>query len=246
MRKLIYVLMVMFLAVSTVSAVGTSNIDSHLIPKTDNVNNLGSSTKGFKDVHIAGDLTVQDSVMNQNMFEGWVDVPANGALTAAYSTGKDTAGFTTPVGVTITQTTFGRNMIIAFSSAVPAGATLAGVTVIVGTSTYGTVVTETLVTSNTVTGNVPFIFVSSITVTITACDQFVDLAAIGATKVSIALSSGKKLGLSNTISSGSDVYGLIEDDVAVAPGSAVINATYNTITMSSDPDGSKNFRVYYK
>lgn len=95
-----------------------------------------------------------------------------------------------------------------------------------------------LFSTTSAAGNVAWSRVDSISVVSSSVSAL-------AANIIITVGTGVKIGLSNAIGNAGNIYKLVEAGSNVAPASATISTTYNTITFVSAPDGSKDYDVWY-
>lgn len=223
--------------------VSDSNVEAAEMDKDGNLTISGSITaEGSGANAFTGEIVSTVNDMNMNVTDYWDDLAADGAVTAAYAAGVDT-GNVSAKAVTITaQADDGRNYVLAIGSMVASGATLAGTVVFVGTTTYGVAVTEILVASQTVTSLYAYGWLTSVTVTITACDV-VDYTVTR--EVGFTLSTGDIIGLSNSIDDAGDVRVVVENDLCVGADSVTIDTTRNTVIFTTDGDGGGLWKMMY-
>ena len=182
-----------------------------------------------------------------SVHEYFSDVSAkNNQLLGIFTISTTTLGSagTTYVTADLAQPKYPRNIIVVSSFTVGMTTeTVSGTVVIIGTDSLGNPMTETLtlVSTDNATvgiGSVTWCGVSSITIRNVTFG-----AGLSATGY-ICVGTGVKIGLGWHIMSNGDVYKVLEagsDSITYT-----VNADFNSIQFAAEPDGSKDYNVWYK
>ena len=228
----------------------------------DPVSNFGDVTVGYDESNASiggGDVIVRDaltvsgaaalnggidsSVGILNINEAFLAVPVASTGSYAATSGIVLAETLTTANVgelTNAATSYiARDLIqpsIPMSLYVTTLSTMAQTITVVGVDAMGEAVTESFTTvaasTKTYHTNNAFSYVTSISVTATAMGPY-----------SIAAGLGLRVGLANDITATADVYhavGNAVDDICTP------DATYDTVTFATAPNGTYNYMVWYK
>jgi len=201
---------------------------------------LGSSAFPFSEINVS-------SYTNPIIVTEYFSDLATGTTFAMYTTGE--AGISTATATryfgtsTLTQPGDARNVICAAYFAVGSATQTATISwTIAGTNSLGNSVTETLTSTapTTVVGNWAYVYVDSVSFTMTNCSETRQY------NICIDIGLGNKIGLSNKVVTSTDIYGVKEGTALVSVGSETISTTYNTIDFITDGGGSNDYKVWYK
>lgn len=180
-----------------------------------------------------------------NTMNSWENLPAvstaailNSVSITTTSLVANTTTYTLSAG-DFTDIVFPRNITAdcAFATG-EATTTVAGILTITGKNQFGNATTESvLVSTNAVAGNVCWATITSL--------QFSGFTISGASESNISLSvgTGLKIALSNNIESTADAIKVIE--AGATSTTYTLNATYDSISFASAPNGTNDYYVYY-
>jgi len=184
---------------------------------------LALDNKIITDVFIAPEAVDNDQIKTATAIQAgasWVDVTwESGDLTA--------------------QPNYARNVTLTFVDADTS--ITAGTVTITGTDLRGNTVSEIITgiataSSLTYSGDIAFATITSIVLS--------DFVGATQTNDTLKIGNGKIFGLSNELDDSNDVTKVIENETDST--TYTVSTTYNTIEFAADPDGSKNYAVYYK
>lgn len=185
-----------------------------------------------------------NDVCLSNSIDTWVDLPATSTATILATTSISTATLVasgtsyTLAAADYTDVIFPRNLIVDVYFAVgESTSVVTGNLIITGYNQLGKSMSETIAISTTAaTGVVAWSTVTNL--------EFTDVTATSTSgDASLSVGVGTKIGLSNNIQNSGDILKCIEDGATST--TYTLSTTYETTDFASDPDGSKDYYIYY-
>jgi len=185
-----------------------------------------------------------NGVCMSNSLDTWVDLPATSSATILATTSISTATLVasgtsyTLAAADYTDVIFPRNLIVDVYFAVgEPTAVVTGNLVVTGYNQLGKSVSETIaISTNSAAGVIAWSTVTNL--------EFTDVTATNTLgDASLSVGVGTKIGLSNNIQNSADILKCIENGATST--TYTLSTTYETIDFASDPNGTRDYFLYY-